>query len=128
MERLGNVIVGACIEPGDFLASPIAGSEHQHRRGFFCRTPLFQHFDAVHHPQANIENDDVIGLGIAEKMPFFAVMDGIHRISVFDKCFSQLTGKIFIILDDERAQYLSLSSSTGRHVSPRAPSLFWHRW
>ena len=65
--------------------------------------PLLEHRDAVHLRQADVEDDDVVGLGVAEEIALLAVGRRIDGVAGIRQRCDQLTVQIFIILDDERA-------------------------
>src|SRR5437763_2798336 len=48
IKRLGEIVVGACIEAGDLVAPAIARRQDQHRHGPAGRAPFLQHSDAIH--------------------------------------------------------------------------------
>ena len=43
--------------------------------------PLLQHADAVHLRQADVEDDHVVGLGVAEEVALLAVEGGIDGVA-----------------------------------------------
>ena len=64
MEGLGDVIVGAGVEALHLVAPAVARGQHQHRHGAPGAPPGFQHRNAVHFRQADVEDDRVVGLRI----------------------------------------------------------------
>ena len=73
MERLGDVVVGAGVDAGHLVAPAVAGGQDQHRHLAAVAPPALDDADAVHLRQADVEHDRVVGLGVAEEMPFLAV-------------------------------------------------------
>ena len=67
MKGLGDIIVGARIEALHLVAPAIARREHEHRHGAAGAAPGFQHRDAVHLRQADVENNGVVGLGLSPR-------------------------------------------------------------
>ncbi len=65
------------------------------------RRQLLEHADAVHLRQADIEDHRVIGLGIAEKMPFLAVEGLVDDIAGIGQRLDDLAVQVLVILDDE---------------------------
>ena len=101
VEGLGEVVVGAGVHAGHLVAPAVAGGEDDDRHVAVGAPPLLQHADAVHLRQADIEDDDVVRLGLAEEIAFLAVggeVDGIARIG---QRGHELALEIGIILDDE---------------------------
>ena len=65
--------------------------------------PLFENRNAVHFRQTDIEDHDVIGLGVAEEIAFLAIERGIDRIAGIPQRRDQLAVEVFVIFDDECA-------------------------
>ena len=57
-ERLGQIIVGAGVEPGHAVGLADARGQHDHRRGA-ALAKLSQHFEAIQHGQHHVEDDQV---------------------------------------------------------------------
>ncbi len=80
MKGLGDIIVGAGVEALYLVAPAVARGEHQHRHGAAGAAPGLQHRNAVHFRQADVEDDGVIGLAVAEEMALFAVEGAIDDV------------------------------------------------
>ncbi len=104
MKRLCDVIVGAGIEALHLVAPAVARGENQHRHRAPVAAPRFQHRDAVHLGQADIEHDGVIGFTVAEKMPLLAIERAIDHITGIRQRRRELTVEIRIVLNNEQAQ------------------------
>jgi hypothetical protein len=109
VERLGEVVVGAGVHAGDLVAPAVAGGEDDHRHLAVGAAPLLEDGDAVHFRQADIENDDVVGLGVAEEVALLAVHRGIDRIARIAQRRDELAVQILVILDHQDAHGLSPS-------------------
>ena len=77
--------------------------------------PFLEHGDAVHLRQADIEDDGVIGFGVAEKMAFLAVIGLIDDIARFFQRFGQLPVEI-PSSSTTRMRIVSASSTSGCHA------------
>ena len=104
MEGLGDVIVGAGVEALHLVAPAVARGEHQHRHGAAGAPPRLQHRNAVHLGQADVEDDGVVGLGLAEVMPLLAVEGAVDHIAGVGQRRRELAVEIGIVLDNEEAQ------------------------
>ena len=104
VEGLGDVVVGAGVHAGHLVAPAVAGGEDDHRHLALGAAPLLEHADAVHLRQAGIEDDDVVGLGLAEEVAFLAVEGRIDGVARVRQGRTQLAIEIAIILDDQDAQ------------------------
>ena len=104
MKRLGDVIVGAGIEALHLVAPAIARGEDQDRHGAAGAPPGFQHRDAVHFRQADIEDHRVVGLALAEIVPFLAVESAIDDIAGIGQRGGELPIEIRIVLNNKKAQ------------------------
>ena len=103
MEGLGHVVVGAGVHAGDLVAPAVAGGEDDHGHVALGATPLLEHADAVHLRQAGVEDDDVVGLGLAEEEALLAVEGGVDRIARIGQGRDQLAIEISIVLDHQYA-------------------------
>lgn len=101
MERLGHVVIGTGIDARHLVAPAVAGGKDEDRHGLAGGTPFFNDGNAIQLRQADIEDDGVIGLGVAEVMPLFAVECLIDDITGLFQGVGQLTIEIGIVLNNE---------------------------
>ena len=73
VEGLGEIVVGAGVHAGDLVAPAVAGGEDDDRHLAVGAAPLLEDGDAVHLRQADVEDDDVVRLGVAEEIALLAV-------------------------------------------------------
>ena len=104
MEGLGDIIVGAGVEALHLVAPAVARGEHQHRHGAPGAPPGFQHRDAVHFRQADVEDDGVVGLGIAQIMALLAVEGAVDDVAGVGQRGRELAVEVGVVFDDEQAQ------------------------
>ncbi len=102
MEGLGDIVVGAGIEALHLVAPAVARGEDQHRHLLALAAPGFQHREAVHLRQADIEHHGVVRFVLAEIMAFLAIMGAVDRIARIGQRFEDLAVEIGIVLDDEQ--------------------------
>ena len=107
VERLGHIVVGAGVEALHLVAPAVARGEHQHRHGAAGAAPGLEHRDAVHLGQADVEDDRVIGLGLAEVVAFLAVEGAVDHIAGVGQRGRELAVEIGVVLDDEQTQVFS---------------------
>ncbi len=100
VEGLRHIVVGAGIEALHLVAPAVARGEHQHRHGAAGAPPRLDHRDAVHLRQADIEDDGIVGFGLAEVMALFAVKGAVDHIPRVGQGGGELTVEIGIVLDD----------------------------
>ncbi len=84
MERLGQVVVGAGVEARHLFAPGPPRGQDQDRGGHVLLAPAFQHRDAVDLRQAQVQDDGVIGFGVAQEVGFLAVggvVDGVAGVA-----------------------------------------------
>jgi hypothetical protein len=103
VEGLGDVVVGAGVDAGHLVAPAVARGQNNDRCLALGAAPLLEHADAVHLRQAGVEDDDVIGLRLAEEESFLAVEGGIDGIAGVGERRDQLAIEIAVILDDQNA-------------------------
>ncbi len=61
----------------------------------------FEHGDAVHLRQTDVEDDRIVGLALAQEMAFLAVKGAIDHITGIGERRRQLAVEIGIVLDHE---------------------------
>src|SRR5579872_620961 len=101
VKRLCDIVVGAGVKTLNLVAPAIARGEDQDRHRAAVASPGFQHRDAVHLGQTDIEHHRVIRLAIAEEVPLFAVEGAVNHISGVRQRRRELAIEIRIILDDK---------------------------
>ena len=101
MKRLGDIVVGAGVEALHLVAPAVARGQQQHRHGAAGAAPGFQHRNAVHLRQADIEHDRVVGLGLAEIVALLAVEGAVDHIAGLGQRRRKLAVQIGIVLDNE---------------------------
>ena len=112
---LATIVVGAGVDAGDLVAPAVAGGEDDDRHLALGAAPLLEHADAVHLRQADVEDDDVVGLGLAEEVALLAVEGGVDGVAGIRQRGDELAVEIAVILYDKDAHFPSL----GCHGSSR---------
>jgi len=116
VERFWHIVVGAGIEALHLVAPAVAGGEQQHRHGAALPAPCLEHREPVHLRQADIEDDRVIGLGLAQIMALLAVEGAVDHIAGVRERSRQLAIEIGVVLDDEQAHGQNLLTHSRRRV------------
>ena len=101
-ERLGQVVVGAGAQAGEFLVERVARGQHQHRRRlarFLAQAPA--DLDAVQARQHQVEHDDVVGVLRREAIAVEAVGGVIHLETAALEVFAHHFRDVAVVLDDE---------------------------
>ena len=104
MKGLGNIIVGPGIEALHLVAPAIARRQDQYRHGAAGAPPGFQHRDAVHFRQADVEDDGVVRLALAEIMAFLAVEGAVDDVTGVGQRGRELPIEIGVVFNNEKAQ------------------------
>ena len=126
VERLGDVVVGARVEPLDLLAPAVARGEDQDRHGAAGAAPILQHRNAVRLGQADVEDHRVVGLGLAEILAFLAVEGAVDHVARVGQGGGELTVEVGIVLDDEETQVEALIVQCASIMTPEAAfTLAW---
>jgi hypothetical protein len=102
VEGLRHIVVGAGVEALDLVAPAVAGRQDDDRRLDAGAPPAVEHGDAVDLRQAEIEDDCIIRLGLAEEAAVLAVerlVDGVARML---EGGDDLAIEVFVVLDDEK--------------------------
>jgi hypothetical protein len=66
LERLGDVVVGAGIQAEDRIGFGIGAGQHDDRRGDAIASQNTANFAPIHVRQSDIQQDQVVALGLAE--------------------------------------------------------------
>src|SRR5260370_34507381 len=103
MERFCHIVVGTGVEALHLVAPALARGEQQHRHEPSAAAPRLQDRNAVHLGKADIQDDGIIGLGIAEKMALLAVEGAVHNIAGIGQRGGELAIEIGVVLDHEEA-------------------------
>ena len=104
MKRLGDIVVGAGVEALHLVAPAVARGEDQHRHRAPVAPPGFQHRNAVHLRQADVEHHRVVGLAVAEEVALLAIEGAVDDIAGVGQRRGELAVEIGIIFNDEQAQ------------------------
>jgi len=81
MKRLSKIIVSAGVHAGHLVAPTIPRGENDNWHLAIGAPPLLEDGNAVHLRQPEIEDHDVIGLGIAKKIPLLPVARAVYRVA-----------------------------------------------
>ena len=82
VKRLAQVIVGAGLQPLDALSPGAARGEDQHRSNQATGAPFTQHLKPRFARQAEVENDQVIGLSGALVGRITAIGQPVHGVAL----------------------------------------------
>ncbi len=81
MKRLGQIVVRPGVDPLDPFRPGAARRQHQNRHLPAFRPPAFQHRQAVEARQAEIEDHEVVVLGVALEPGVLAVGSRFHHVT-----------------------------------------------
>jgi len=86
-ERKGfaKVVVRALVEPFDPLFHRLARSQDQHRNPRLPTADSPEHLEPVHVRQSQIENHQIIGLGVQSRVGIVAPRGAVHRVTLGSK-------------------------------------------
>ena len=111
MEGFCHVVVGAGVKALDLVAPAVARGEDEHWHHAAAAPPGFQHRNAVHLGQADVEDDGVVGLALAEIVTLLAIEGAVDHVAGIGERRRQLAIEIGIVLDDEETHGSSLRGS-----------------
>ena len=80
-ERLHQVIVGALFEPAHAIVERSTRAQNQHGRSGFTAADAFEHLQAVHIRQHNIQDHQVVVGGMHELDGGHPVRGSVHRVA-----------------------------------------------
>ena len=130
VERLGQVVVGARLEPVQHVVGARARGEQHDRHELPRRAEPPDHLEPVETGQHDVEEDDVeaagVGVGADETLEGDrAVLLDLGRVPFRFEIQLEARGEMLLVLDDENAAHEeALSGSSSVKVLPRsAPRL-----
>ena len=98
LEGLGEVVVGADLQPDDAVHRIAARGQHEHRH-VGERAELPAHLEAVHVGQHEVEHQRVVGLGGQTREPGPAVPRDRHREARLAEILGDHLGEAAVVLD-----------------------------
>jgi hypothetical protein len=101
VKGLGDIIVGARVDPLDLFAPAIARGQDQDRHRAAGFPPRLENRDPVALRQAEVQHDRVIGLGVAEEPAVFAVERPVDRVACGLERGGNLAVEIAIVFDNQ---------------------------
>ena len=108
VEGLAEVVVGAEVEPGDAVAQPARGGEHQDARGGVRGGQPPADLVAVHPREVAVEDDDVVvvqdGLVVAAQ----AVQRHVDGHAAQPQSTGHGAGESLFVFDDEYAHLVAI--------------------
>ena len=116
VEGLGDVVVGAGVEARHLVAPAIAGGKDEDRHLAPGAPPFLENADAIHDGKADVEDDGIVRLGVAEKVAFLAVLGRVDRIAGVGECGHQLPVQVRVILNHQQSHAEPLSCSRTKRM------------
>ena len=81
LERFREIVIGPGIDALHLLRPAPARRQDQDGHGPPGRSPPLEHRDPVHARQTEIENDRIVGLGVAQKVSLLAVARAVDGVA-----------------------------------------------
>jgi hypothetical protein len=81
VEGLGEVIVGAGVQPDHLVLPGVPGGEDEHRRGHVPGPQILEHGEAAAPGQAQVQHAGIVALGPEGGAGRLAVPDPVHGIA-----------------------------------------------
>jgi len=117
-EWLGHVVVGTQVQSFDALLDAVGGSQDQHRQVRIARAQPPQHFQAGQLGQAEVEDEEVEGLGDEGQVGRHAVAYCIDGVAVVPQRAGEAVGQDVVVFRDEDAH------GPGSSVLPRRAAVW----
>jgi hypothetical protein len=100
-ERLGDVILGAELEPHHLVHLGATGAEHDDRHGGLLGAQVPHHLETVHPGQHHVQNHEVYAASGGALQPLVAVDRHLHLVAFGFEIHTQTEGNALIVLDDQ---------------------------
>ena len=121
-ERLGDVVVGPRPQRLHLGVHGVLGRQHEHRRLHPAMAQRPQHLLPAPPRQAEIEDQQVVGLGARERLPRLPITDEVHRPTLLlEPALDELADRR-VVLDDQDL-HASTTGSVTVNVLPRPSTL-----
>ena len=101
LERLGEIIVRACVQPRHLVRPAVARGEHEDGELAPFLAPHTEHGQPVDLRQAKVEDDGVIVFGRSEEMAVLAICREVDSIALALKRRLELLAERGFVLDDQ---------------------------
>jgi hypothetical protein len=101
VERLGQIVVRAGIEAPDHVGGRVAPGEHQNGSLHPFAAELGGKLKTVLFGELDVEDDQVVGIQVAQKGPGLAVLGDFHGVTLFLKPLLEKSGRPGVVLDYE---------------------------
>jgi len=86
-ERLGQIIVGAVIEPGDAIFDGVSSGEHENGNCGAGLAEAVANFKTAEAGKHDVQNDQIVGIDFGLLESFGTGCDGIDGIGLFFQAF-----------------------------------------
>ena len=103
IEGLGQVVVGALVQPAHAVGQGVERGEHQHRHLQLALTQPAQHLQAAQARQADVQDDQVVGL---HHQRIVGLLSGVHRVHGIGRLHqraAECVGQHLVVFDQEDA-------------------------
>jgi hypothetical protein len=100
-EGLGEVVVGAAVEPGHAILHGVAGGQHQHRRPDALGAQAPADLEAVDARQHHVEDHGVVGRGLGHPDGVLALDRDVGGQSLLAETAADQARHLHLVLDDE---------------------------
>lgn len=121
VKGLGQVVVRARVDTGDFFMPLAVRREAQDRHGLALAAPALQHAQAIQHRQAEVEHGRVIGLDFALVAGVASLQGGVDRVAGARQRRAQLGRPSGFVFSDQDAHepLFVFAAGSGRSGHPR---------
>jgi hypothetical protein len=118
-EGLGQVVVGAGVEPAHHVLGGVTRGEHEDRRGPALAAQLGGHLEAVLLGEHDIEQDDVVVVHVGQHRGLVAVRRDVHHVPFLLEPLLDESGDLPVVLHHENlhAPILWKAGEPGRNAS-----------
>ena len=108
VERLGQVVVGAAVEPGDAGVDAVAGGQHQHRHLRSAGAQALAELQPVDERQHHVEDDRVVVGDRHELDDLAAIGRDVHGVGLLAQPLRQHPRRVRFVFDQQDAHDVSI--------------------
>ena len=121
LERLGEVVVGAELEPGGLVVEPVGGGEHEDRHAAAGGDDASGDLVAGRAGDVAVEDGDVVGVDAQQLQRGVAVTGDVGGDRLQAQAVADGLGQIGLVLDDQHTHTSSMlrAGTYRRHIENR---------
>src|SRR5207344_2473369 len=106
VKRFAKIVVGSVVKNLNQSLFVVSSREDKHGEGAPAAAKVLQNASTVHSGQHQVENDDVIRIGLRHMKPFGAVRSVIDSVAgTLPQALANVSSQPFLVLDNQHSHF-----------------------